>query len=79
VEIACKNGASGFLAGRAIWKESVLLPDRAARQTHLQTKAVQNLRRCTELAIVHATPFQRKLGFPNGFGGLVEEGWHAAY
>jgi tagatose 1,6-diphosphate aldolase len=79
VEIACRNGASGFLAGRAIWKESVLLPARAARQTHLQTQAVANLQRCTDLAIAHATPFQRKLGFPDGFSSFVSEGWYSAY
>jgi hypothetical protein len=57
----------------------VLLPARAARQTHLQTQAVANLQRCTDLAIAHATPFQRKLGFPDGFSSFVSEGWYSAY
>jgi tagatose 1,6-diphosphate aldolase len=79
VEIACRNGASGFLAGRALWKDSVTLRDRAARQAHLRTHAVENLRRCADLALRYATPFQRKMGFPEGFGSLVGEGWHSAY
>lgn len=29
VEAACNNGASGFMAGRAIWAEAVLAPNRA--------------------------------------------------
>jgi tagatose 1,6-diphosphate aldolase len=79
VEIACRNGASGFLAGRALWKDSVVLRDRAARQAHLRTHAVENLRRCADLAERYATPYQRKMGFPEGFSSLVGEGWHSAY
>ena len=62
VEIACKSGASGFLAGRALWKDSVKIADDAARQAHLGSAAVANLQRCVELAEKYATPFERKLG-----------------
>jgi tagatose 1,6-diphosphate aldolase len=79
VEIACKNGASGFLAGRAIWKDSVRLRDRPARREHLRTHAVENLRRCTALALQYATPFGQKMKAPDGFGSLVAEGWHEHY
>ena len=30
VEVACANGCSGFMAGRAIWREAVDAPDRPA-------------------------------------------------
>lgn len=30
VRVACANGCSGFMAGRAIWREAVDAPDRAA-------------------------------------------------
>jgi tagatose 1,6-diphosphate aldolase len=79
VEVACQNGASGFLAGRAIWKESVRLKDREERRAHLRTKAVENLQRCSELAIKYARPFYEKLGRPQGFGDIVQEGWHKQY
>ena len=79
VEIACQNGASGFLAGRAIWKDSVKIKDLDQRREHLRTEAVANLQRCTELAAKHATSWQQKLGHPNGFGDVVQEGWHTRY
>ncbi len=79
VEVACKNGASGFLAGRAIWKDSVKLRNRPARREHLRTRAVENLRRCSELAIRYATPFQQKMNASHRSGPLVAEGWHEHY
>lgn len=43
VELACRAGASGFLAGRAIWKDYVAIPNPAERREMLATKAVHNL------------------------------------
>jgi len=37
---ACRGGASGFLAGRAIWTASLVAPDPA---THLETVAAPRL------------------------------------
>jgi tagatose 1,6-diphosphate aldolase len=50
VEIACQSGASGFLGGRAIWKEAVTMP-LAAREQFLATTGIQRvaaLRETTE-------------------------------
>lgn len=44
VEIACKNGASGFLAGRAIWKDYVAIASPAER------RAALDIRQCTTWA-----------------------------
>jgi len=41
VEIACRNGASGFLAGRAIWADTVREPDYAAA---IRTRSVARLK-----------------------------------
>lgn len=79
VEIACQNGASGFLAGRALWKDSVKIQDAAVRHRHLETTAVENLRRCTAIAAAHARPFTEKLSHPHGFGEIVAEGWAQHY
>jgi tagatose-1,6-bisphosphate aldolase len=49
VNIACRSGSSGFLAGRAIWKECVAMPAQA-RQQFLQTTAVERLKRLSDLA-----------------------------
>jgi len=79
VEIACQNGASGFLAGRAIWKDSVKIKDLDQRRAHLHDEAVVNLERCNQLAAKHATSWHKKLGHPNGFGDIVKEGWYTRY
>jgi tagatose 1,6-diphosphate aldolase len=79
VEIACQNGASGFLAGRAIWKDSVKIKDLDQRRAHLRTEAVANIERCNQLAAKYATPWPKKLGHPNGFGDVVHEGWYSRY
>lgn len=79
VEVACTNGASGFLAGRAIWKEAVAIKDSGERKQYLATRAVDNLRRCVELAEQHARPFLQKLNHPNGYGEIVQQGWMKDY
>jgi len=42
VRIACEQGASGFLAGRAIWKEVASLGD-AARHEYIATTVTQRM------------------------------------
>lgn len=79
VEIACRNGASGFLAGRALWKDSVKIKDTAARKQHLATVAVENLHRCVALAEQYGRPFTGKLGHAGGFGEIVHDGWAGGY
>jgi len=57
VEIACQNGASGFLAGRAIWKDYVTIEDVSLRIAELSRKAVNNLGVITSIAQRDATPW----------------------
>ncbi len=56
VRVACEAGASGFLAGRAIWKEAVVMSP-AERQHFLATTAVERLRRITDIASRLARPW----------------------
>jgi tagatose 1,6-diphosphate aldolase len=79
VEIACQNGASGFLAGRAIWKDGVRITDAQQRQHWLQTEGVANLKSCIALAERYATPWTKKIGrsLPELAG--VKEGWLERY
>lgn len=79
VEIACRNGASGFLAGRAIWKDYMKIGDRSERQARLGSDAVTSLRRCADLAIRYGRPFYDKMGHAEGFGAEVREDWHRRY
>lgn len=79
VEIACKNGASGFLAGRAIWKDGVRMADAAERRRWLQTEGVANLRSCIELAQARATPWTKKIAGALPALADVTEGWLERY
>jgi tagatose 1,6-diphosphate aldolase len=56
IEIACSQGASGFMGGRAIWKE-VLELDPSARQAWLTRVARDRLNRLRKIAREHATPW----------------------
>jgi tagatose-1,6-bisphosphate aldolase len=54
--IACDAGASGFLAGRAIWKEAVAM--RPGDRGHfLMATATNRLRRLADIANTHARPW----------------------
>lgn len=53
VRIACRAGASGFLAGRAIWSDTLADPERL-----LRTRSVDRLRGLGEIVDVSARPWQ---------------------
>lgn len=55
VEAACRAGASGFLAGRALWSDVVGGP-----LTELAARSAPRLRRLTEIVDEHATPWWEK-------------------
>ena len=57
VRLACAAGASGFLAGRAVWFDALeAYPDMRAIETHLQQQAVPLLQQLSALAAT-ATPW----------------------
>lgn len=55
-QIACESGASGWLAGRAIWKEAVTMGE-AERQRFLSETAVTRINKLTEVATAAARPW----------------------
>jgi sulfofructosephosphate aldolase len=57
VEAACKAGASGFLAGRAIWSDLVLEDDPAPR---LREVALPRLERLAAIVDAHGRPWRQK-------------------
>ncbi len=77
VEIACEEGASGFLAGRAIWQEGMRMADPADRQRFLDTMAVSRLRILADIANYRGTPWMERV--PAQALPQVQEGWYAAY
>ncbi len=55
-EIACRAGASGWLAGRAIWKEAVSMTP-AERTAFLQGEAMRRAEALGAIAAQHARPW----------------------
>ena len=72
VELACRGGASGFLAGRSIWKDALGL-SRTARIENLTDVAVQRLRELSDIAQTHARPWI------DWYQADVTEEWYVNY
>lgn len=79
VEIACKAGASGFLAGRALWQEAPSITPRKERLKFLKTVVKGRLLKLTKLANTYGTPWYSKLGLREGNLSPVSEGWYTEY
>ncbi len=56
LQVACEAGASGFLAGRAIWKEAAAMSS-AARADFLRDIAMPRLERLLDIAVREARPW----------------------
>jgi len=79
VELACRCGASGFLAGRAVWQEAITITDSEARRKFLATTATERLKTLAEVAHKYATPWNQKLRLePTKLAEITPE-WHTAY
>jgi tagatose 1,6-diphosphate aldolase len=79
VEIACKAGASGFLAGRALWQEGAQIRSREARMNFFQNMAASRLKKLAEIADSYGKPWYSRLGAENGKFASVAEGWYRSY
>lgn len=63
IHIACEAGASGAMAGRAVWKEAVTL-DSLVRNTFLQSIGYERMRRLQLLCDALARPFTEVYNAP---------------
>lgn len=87
VEIACKAGASGFLAGRALWQEGAQIRSRKERMDFFRTTAARRLQELAEIADNYGKPWYSRLGVEtwpersrrNGKFALLAEGWYRSY
>lgn len=75
VEIACRSGASGYIAGRAVWKEGIHMPP-LEREDWLRTVAAGRLDQLAEIADRHARPW--RTFFP-GIDNTASLGWLDSY
>ncbi len=79
VEIACQAGASGFLGGRAIWKEVMVIDNAGDRGKFLATTAADRLKELGEIAARYAQPWYRKLNLGSSELTPVAEDWYLKY
>jgi tagatose 1,6-diphosphate aldolase len=79
VEIACKAGASGFLAGRALWQEGAQIRSREERMKFFRKTAVPRLKRLAEIADSYGKPWCSKLGVERGKFVQVKQNWYRGY
>jgi len=73
VEFACKAGASGVIAGRAIWAEAVELQGEA-REAFLATTARQRMKELASICASSARSWRDKTPTPK-----IEPGWYEPY
>jgi len=78
VKIACKAGASGFLAGRALWQEGAQIRNRVERMSFFKDTAAPRLRELAELADSYGKPWYSRTGTENGKFVLTRN-WYRDY
>jgi tagatose 1,6-diphosphate aldolase len=79
VELACRSGASGFLAGRAVWQEAVSMTGSEVRRKFLASVATDRLKRLSEITHRYATPWYKKQGLSAMNLAKVTPEWHSSY
>ena len=79
VELACKAGASGFLAGRALWQEGAQIKSRKERIDFFKTTAAPRLEELAGFAASYGKPWYSKLGIEDGKFDALSEGWYQSY
>jgi tagatose 1,6-diphosphate aldolase len=79
VEIACKSGASGFMAGRALWQEATQIGSREERASFFKSQTVSRLKELAETADKWGTPWYVRMGYRDGRFADLPEGWYKNY
>jgi tagatose 1,6-diphosphate aldolase len=75
--IACENGASGFLAGRAIWQEAPGMPE-AEQDAFLSNTSVERLNTLTRIANNSGRPWADI--YSSELAAIdTKEGWQERY
>ena len=79
VEIACKAGASGFLAGRALWQEGARIPLRKERLDFFRNTGAPRLKELAEIADSYGKPWYLRLGAKHGEFAPPAADWYRSY
>lgn len=70
LRVACENGCSGFLAGRAVWREAIALSE-AERAVFLQTTARKRFQELADIATTHGKAWHTRYAMSR-----VDENWY---
>lgn len=73
LQIACEAGCSGFMAGRALWRE-MILAEGAARQEILENVVLPRFEELSQIATTYGHGWQEKYNLPT-----VDETWFRQY
>lgn len=79
LEVACEAGASGFVAGRAIWREAVEITDEKERRTFLTSEMPRRLHLLIDIAERKARPWFEVPSHVYDANALVPEFWYEKY
>ncbi len=79
VRIACQSGASGFMAGRALWQEACSIKSRWDRSNFLSSTTLIRIRDVAGIAIKYGKPWYSKMGVENAEFTSIAEGWYRSY
>ena len=79
VQIACKAGACGFLAGRALWQEGARIRSRGERMRFFENTAATRLKKLAEIADSYGRPWHSRRVTENGTFAPITEGWYRNY
>lgn len=79
LEVACQAGASGFLAGRALWQEATTIPSRADRMDFFKNTVTPRFKRLVEIADSYGRPWYNKLSSKDGEFTPVVQDWYRNY
>lgn len=73
LDVALRSGASGYLAGRAIWKESVTM-EPGTRKAFLEDTARTRIERLNKLVDTHAVPWTEYYSY-----AAADDSWYTSY
>lgn len=79
VKITCQAGASGFLAGRALWQEGARIRSREERLDFFITTAAPRLKELADIVNESGKPWYSKTGTENSELMQVSEVWYKDY
>ena len=77
VRAACAGGASGFLGGRAIWKEAMAIIDPLEREAFLAQVAAPRIAALRAVTDAAATPWTERPAAKKAYS--PEDGWYKTY